>query len=316
MRAFIPIGLAFVLGVFAAAAIFSSGQVLSFSAPGFSESAGDRGPAEQSQPNDFGGSGLRDYYFGPDFMCLIYGTDRIECFGSDEHNVVSDTPTQFGFSEVDGGETYACAFRSIDRFTYCWGSITRQPAKVQPTATAEATATAEPTATAMPTPEPITRGSCHVQRTGSATYPLTLTGTWTTSCVYDNGYPYIWDEWRQQGTGSVTITASSEGDPNISLFEIDESVAVGEEGWASRLAFDDDIDTAGGNYDAQITHPLGDGKRYLISVSPYDSDTTGDFTLTYTSTDSGLGWAAGYDPGSGAGFDHRQIGSMLGTVTK
>ena len=321
MRRYIPIAAALAVVVLLGAAIVASGEVLSFSVPGAGDSVVERAPADQSQPQDFGGSGSQFHYFGPDFMCLIYvDTNSIECFGSDANNVVSGVPAGTGFTQIDGGETYACAHRQTDRFTYCWGSISRLPSVAQPTATPteeatstpeatatelppgvtpEPTATVEPTATATATPEPLTRTVCHIPRSGSAFYPLTLTGTWVDACTLDSGVPYIWDEWRQQGTGSVTITARSAGDPNLTLYEIDDSITPGDPGWVTFLAENDDIDTAGGNYDAQIVHNLEDGKHYWVSVKPYLNSSRDSFTLTYTSTNSGLGWAASYDPDGG-----------------
>ena len=105
----------------------------------------------------------------------------------------------------------------------------------------------------------------------------------------------MFDSLRQQGAGSVTITATSVGDPNLLLFEIDDSITPGDPGWVTELAFNDDIDADGGNYDAQIVHNLEDGKHYWVSVSPYRDNSRDSFTLTYTSTNSSLGWAAGYD---------------------
>ena len=333
MKKYIPMGAALAIVALFAVAIFASGDVLSFSVPGDSNPVVERAPSDQSQPQDFTGTGSEKFYFGPDFMCLIYSdTNSIECFGSDSNNVVSGVPVGTGFTQIDGGDSYACAHRQTDSFTYCWGSVTRMPSVAQPTATAtqevtatpEATATVDPnetpeptatvdpaaTATATATPEPITRTVCHIPRAGSASYPLTLTGTWVDACTLDDGTPYIWDDWRQQGTGSVTITASSAGDPNLTLHEIDDSIPVGDEGWVTLLAFNDDIDTGGGNYDAQIVHNLEDGKHYWVSVSPYLNSTRGSFTLTYTSTNSDLGWGASYDP-DGVMPDQSQMQAIL-----
>lgn len=308
MKRYIPIAAALAVAVLLGAAIMASGEALSFSVPGTGDSVVERGPAGQVEPQDFDGAGSQYYYFGPDFMCLIYLDSTVDCFGSNRDNVVSGAPTGTGFTNIDGGDTYACAFHQATRFVHCWGSINLRPRTTQPTATPEPTSTPEPTATTLvpgvtPEPtstvEPIIRTACHIPRSGSATYPLTLTGTWVDACTLDDGTPFIVDAWRQQGTGSVTITASSPGDPNLFLFEVDESIPVGNEGWTTLLAYNDDIDTDGGNYDAQIVHKLEDGKHYWVSVSPYVSSTRGDFTLIYTSTNSGLGWAAGYDPDGG-----------------
>ena len=114
----------------------------------------------------------------------------------------------------------------------------------------------------------------------------------------------------------MTITASSTGDPNLLLFEIDDSLPIEDDDWATLLASNDDIDTAGGNYDAQIVHNLEDGKHYWVSVSPYQNTSRASFTLTYTSTNSDLGWAAGYDPSDGTAFDDSYIQSILEQAAK
>ena len=66
----------------------------------------------------------------------------------------------------------------------------------------------------------------------------------------------------------MTITASSTGDPNLLLYEIDDNIPIGDDGWLTLLASNDDIDAEGGNFDAQIVHNLEDGKHYWVSVSP------------------------------------------------
>lgn len=326
MRKMISIVFALAIVALFAAAIFASGEVLSFSAPGSDVSVIDRAPADQAEPQDYNVS-TESYYFGPDFMCQIFVEGSVECYGSDAHDVVSEVPSGTGFTQIDGGDTYACAYNQTDRFNYCWGSITRRPRTTQPTATATPAATATPTATAttLPpgvtpqptatkTPVPITRTSCHITRPSFATYPLTLTGAWVDGCTLDDGTPFIVDEFRQNGTTSVTITASSPGDPNLILSEIDNRVPVGDGGWLTLLAHNDDIDQDGGNYDAQIVHTLEDGKHYLVVVSPYRNDTRDNFTLTYTSTNSAGG--ASYDPGNYTPLDHSQIRSILESVNE
>ncbi len=149
MRRFISVAAALAIVVVAAVAILASGEVLSFSTPGSDVSVGDRAPADQAQPQDYEGSGSQNHYFGPDFMCQIYTEGNIDCFGSNTHNVVSGVPSGTGFTHIDGGDTYACAFHQTDRFSYCWGSITLRPSTTQPTATPESTATAAPTATTV-----------------------------------------------------------------------------------------------------------------------------------------------------------------------
>ena len=322
MKNIAPIAVALLVVAVFSITIFASGNALSFSLPASSEGA----PVTQQQnippqPNDY--VDQAKHHFGPDFMCLIYAdANTIECFGSDTHSIVSNSPTKSGFTAIDGGDTYACAYHPVDAFTHCWGSITRAPSIVTPTATSTLTPTPTsvppgvdtptptPTPTVTPTPTPLWRSACHIPRSGSATYPLTLTGTWTSDCTLDDGTPYIWDEWRQKGTGAVTITARSEGDPNLTLFEIDDSKSVGDDGWATLLVYNDDIDRIGGDYDAQIVHTLEDGKHYWVSVSPYNNNARDSFTLTYTSTVTDLGWTARHTP-----FDQAQIQSVIQSST-
>ena len=122
MKRFISVAAALAIVVVAAVAILASGEVLSFSAPGSDVSVGDRAPADQAQPQDYYGAAISHYYFGPDFMCQIYSdTTTIECFGSNTHGVVSSVPTETGFTFIDGGDTYACAFHRASGFNYCWG---------------------------------------------------------------------------------------------------------------------------------------------------------------------------------------------------
>ena len=329
MKNITPIAVALLIVAVFSITIFASGNALSFSLPTSNEGAT---VAQQQnippQPNEY--VDQAKHHFGPDFMCLIYAdTNTIECFGSDAHGIVSNSPTKSGFTAIDGGETYACSYHRIDAFTHCWGSITRSPSTVLPTATTIPTATAEPTATTVPggtppptptitpTPQPtstsvpITRTACHIPRTGSATYPLTLTGTWKSSCVFEDGNPFIIDEWRQKGTGAVTITAMSDGDPNLLLAEVDDSKSPGDDGWLTALAYNDDIDEDGGNYDAQVVHTLENGKRYLVSVSPYRDNSRDSFTLTYTSTVPDLGWAASHDPIGLTPLDQAKIQSIM-----
>lgn len=326
MKNITPIVAALLVMAVAAITLFASGNVLSFSLPTTDDVASvtQQQNAVPPEPQDFSVSSAY-YYFGPDFMCLTYvDTTTIECQGSDAHNVVSAAPRVAGFTQIDGGDTYACAWNQRVRGLYCWGSITRSPSSVQPTATTAPTATTEPTATTVPgatppptptitptppptaTPVPIYRGSCHIPRSGSAAYPLTLTSKWKSSCTLDDGTPYIWDQWRQKGTGAVTITAKSDGDPRIYLSVIDDSKSPGDDGWVTLLAYNDDIDEPGGNYDAQIVYTLEDGKHYWISVSPYRNSSRDSFTLTYTSSSTDLGWTASHTP-----FDETQMQSMM-----
>ena len=109
MRKFIPLTAALALVALLAVTILASKNAFSFSTPGAGDSV-DRAPANQSQPQDFAGAGSQFFYFGPDFMCQIYADSGIGCFGSDAHNVVSSVPSETGFTNIDGGGTYACAY--------------------------------------------------------------------------------------------------------------------------------------------------------------------------------------------------------------
>ena len=149
MRKFIPMAAALAIIAVLASAILASGEVFSFSVPGTGDSA-DRTPANQSQPQDFAGAGSQFYYFGPDFMCQIFSDSTIGCFGSNTNNIVSNVPTETSFTNIDGGDTYACAYHQATQFNRCWGAITLRPTTSQPTATPEPTAIPEPTATALP----------------------------------------------------------------------------------------------------------------------------------------------------------------------
>ena len=135
MKKFMTATVVLLIMAIAAVTIFVSRDALSFSLP----TADERSSIEQ--PKSISPQPLAHYYgehhyFGPNFMCIInYNTTAIECFGSDAHGVVSHTPTEAGFTRIDGGDTYACAYHGNNGFTYCWGSITRKPSTTQPTAT-------------------------------------------------------------------------------------------------------------------------------------------------------------------------------------
>ena len=86
-------------------------------------------------------------HYGPNFVCLLDTEGAIECFGSDIFGVVSSVPDAKGFTEINGGDTYACAYNDTESFEYCWGGVERQPA-----ATPEPTMTPEPSVTGTPSP--------------------------------------------------------------------------------------------------------------------------------------------------------------------
>ena len=86
-------------------------------------------------------------HYGPNFACLLDAEGAIECLGSDIFGVVSGVPDGNGFTEINGGDTYACAYNGTESFEYCWGGFDRQP----DTAT-EPTMTPEPSVTETPSP--------------------------------------------------------------------------------------------------------------------------------------------------------------------
>jgi len=209
MKKLMPVMLAVAIVAVAAIAIFTSGNVLSFDRQGAGNPIGET--ANSAKPLNFVDSETR--YFGPDFMCLIYGnTSRIECIGSDTDGVMSDVPAGTGFTVIDGGDTYACAYHEAERFTYCWGSITRRPTTVQPTVeptieptiaptvdptigptvepTTEPTVepTVEPTAEPTVEPTPVATNQCDVRLSDSAdgtfSFPVTKNEEWIEECVY------------------------------------------------------------------------------------------------------------------------------------
>ena len=86
-------------------------------------------------------------HYGPNFVCLLNAEGTVECRGSDVFGVVSGVPDVNGFTEINGGDTYACAYNETESFEYCWGGVERQPAT-----TPEATMTPAPSVTETPSP--------------------------------------------------------------------------------------------------------------------------------------------------------------------
>ena len=86
-------------------------------------------------------------HYGPNFVCLLNAEEAVECLGSDVFGVVSGVPDVKGFTEVNGGDTYACAYNETESFEYCWGGVDRQPAT-----TPEPTMTPAPSVTETPSP--------------------------------------------------------------------------------------------------------------------------------------------------------------------
>ena len=311
MKKYIPMGAALAIVALFAVAIFASGDVLSFSAPGADVSVGDKAPADQSQPQDYNVSS-ESYYFGPDFMCQIFVEGSIGCYGSDAYDVVSEVPGGTGFTQIDGGLTYACAYNATDRFNYCWGSITRRPSTTQPTPTPEPTATVAPTATAVAnggtpvptaTPEPTATAaavpasdSCELPVPATAFLPLTLTGSWTNNCVLgvdldnvpagDRYYrwaaivPYI-------ASSPWNATLTSDQDTVLVLWEWNATTET-----LDFVEMNDDI-VQGSNTNSRIVWTPVVGKTYVFGLTTYNAETLGDFTLTIdTGTSSGQGQIA------------------------
>ena len=331
MRRFISVAAALAIVVVAAVAILASGEVLSFSTPGSDVSVGDRAPADQAQPQDYEGSGSQNHYFGPDFMCQIYTEGNIDCFGSNTHNVVSGVPSGTGFTHIDGGDTYACAFHQTDRFSYCWGSITLRPSTTQPTATPESTATAAPTATtvanggtpvatatsapqATATPEP---DPCKIAPPAAFVLPISLSGSWGTECFYEDGLIedvaagdryFRWTSFEVASSpGSWVATLTSDQDTVLILYEWNTET----EGWDFIEQNDDLVQ---GNTNSRIEWTPVAGKVYALSMTTYTATTLGDFTLTIaagTANSQGQGSSGEQHTGQSitegvAPFDRRQ----------
>ncbi|MXY46295.1 MAG: hypothetical protein F4Y44_04780 [Chloroflexi bacterium] len=236
-------------------------------------------------------------------MCLIYtNSTTVACFGSNAHGVVSGVPNVSGFTSIDGGETYACAFNEISQFSYCWGSITRRPTTARPTVTPTrlpatpiptptSTTGAAPTATpvATATPEP---NACELDIPDTFTLPLTLTGSWIADedCVDDvirpDAAPVGNRYFRHvlfgvtSATGDWTVTLTSEEDTFMVLSEID-----GVTGELTIVGVNDDIDR--NNTNSRITWTPTQGNSYFAYLTTYDPNTTGDFTLTIEASGAG-----------------------------
>ncbi len=310
MRRYIPIAVALAVVVLLGAAIVASGEVLSFSVPGAGDSVVERVPAGQVEPQDFDGAGSQYYYFGPDFMCLIYSNSTVDCFGSNRYNVVSGAPTGTGFTNIDGGDTYACAFHQATRFTHCWGSINLRPRTTQPTATATPVPTA--TATTLPpgvTPEPTataTAGpasnSCELRTPAFFTLPLTLTGSWTDNCVLgvelenvaagDRYYRWVAIV-PSLANSSWIATLTSDQDTVLVLWEwnaITETLDLVE--------MNDDI--VSGNTNSRIEWTPVVDKIYVFGLTTYNANTLGNFTFTLeTGTASSQGQGSTGDQSTG-----------------
>ena len=275
-------------------AMLTDKEVLSFSEPNLNTRVENSMPPNQAQPQDFVGEGSQFYYFGPDFMCQIVADTTVSCFGSDEHNVVSDTPDGTGFTYVDGGDTYAYAYQQATQFNYCWGSITRSPTTNQPTATPEPTSTPEPTATALPpgvTPEPTATSApaatpetdpCEIILHGNVSLPYTQTGSWLAECVYpfdlediaDGDRYYRWIGFVPTLVESSWVaTLESDEDTVMLLWELNTEM--------EQLDFVEmNDDGVPGNTNSRIEWTPTQGQLYVLDLTTYNANTLGDFTLT------------------------------------
>ena len=290
MRKFMPVTLAIALVAIAAVAILTSGRAMSFST---SEDNSDTpAPIYSSDSQTL-------FHFGPDFLCLIDDNGLIECLGSDTHGVVSEAPTRSGFTEISGGDSYACAYHADSEFDYCWGSIDRQPsdAPPEPTPTEESAPTVEPTqdpvATEVPnatvepiptpeaTPEP---DPCELSLTDDLTLPVTLSGSWIEEC----GYPielddvavgdryYRWVIFEAAVVNSSWIaTLESDEDTILILWQWDEE----DEEW-DFVEMNDDI--VQGNTNSRIEWTPTQDQSYLLDLTTYTANTLGEFTLSIT----------------------------------
>ena len=304
MKKLTLIAVALLMVVVAAVTVLAGGEALSFSAA--DAPASKPIAQQQAQPQNYNSE---SYYFGPDFMCLIYGdTETIECFGSDAYSIVSAAPTERGFTRIDGGETYACAWNASDSFDYCWGSITRRPSTTLPTPeptvgpTPEPTSIPEPTAVPTtvppgpnPTPEPTSTpeptpdlADCQIS-IGSGTLPITATGTWTVDadCEYPieapgGGSPRYFNFAQFEVTssqGQWTATLESTVDTYLYLWEYTQAreyIAIAE---------NDDGEGIGSN--SRIAWTPVVGKTYVLDATTFNSNELGDFTLTITSSGGG-----------------------------
>ena len=294
-------------------AMLADRQVLSFSEPKPNAKTSNVVPPNQSQPQDFDGAGSQFYYFGPDFMCQVFVNTTVRCYGSDAHGVVSDTPSGTGFTNVDGGDTYACAFHQATRFNQCWGSITLSPTTIQPTATPDPTATPEPTATPLPpgvTPEPtataeptpIATDPCLIRLSESAqggfSFPVTRNEEWVAECVYilddltlllDNNFIpkgpryYKSAAFELVNSASLVATIESAEDTVMLLWEFDRD----EDGNIIDDSFrlvdaNDDLEL--NNTNSRINWNAVAGKYYLLDLTTYELNTLGDFTLRIEET--------------------------------
>lgn len=288
MRKILPLALAVAIVAVAAVAILTSSEVLSFS---MSE---DRNDAPAHRYND---EVQTDYHFAPDFMCMLDDYGAIECLGSNAHGVISKAPAMSGFTEIDGGDTYACAYHARSDFDYCWGAIDRAPSSAPPpTPTEEPAPTVEPTeepvATEVPMPTPTEAPEadpCRIDLPDFFLLPLTQTGSWIEECVYpseldnvaegDRYYRWVGFVPGDAPTAAPTnwiATLESDMDTVMVLFEWNAE----EERWDFVEMNDDDPE--GGTTNSRIEWTPVVGQEYALVLTTYTANTLGDFTLTIT----------------------------------
>ena len=311
MQRFMPALLAVAITAISAIAILTSAGTLSLSA------SQDESDTTDSPASVFD----MLYYFGPDFLCLIADDEgNIECLGSDEHGVISDAPTQAGFSEIAGGQTYACAHHTDDDFGYCWGSLERipnnvpeptaepttpvptpettpgsptpaptvepTPTTVLPTPTVVPTVTPTPTVAPTATPAPLTRStagpsSCRRYVFGGF-LPITRTSSWTTNCVYPVALDGLptGDRYYRYVSFEVTLAFSNW---TASVTSDEDTVLVLWE-WDSDNSvwkfIEMNDNCTAGSTDSCITWKPGTGREYLLDYTTHNVETLGDFALT------------------------------------
>ena len=171
----------------------------------------------------------------------------------------------------------------------------------QPTVepTAEPTAAPpgpEPTPTVEPEPtaEPVTAQPCQLLLSddGSSAIPVTKTGQWTADreCEYpvnltrwlpnspegDRYYQYADFVVTRNDSGAWTATLESAEDTVLILWEVPDNAADP----FIFIEVNDDMDNTTTN--SSITWTPVVGKNYLLDLTTYEIEATGDFTLTIT----------------------------------
>ena len=309
MRKFIPVALAVAIVMIAAVAILTSSKALSFSLS----------PDNSDSPSPLYSDDMRDnYHFGPDFICMIDENSSIECLGSDEHGVVANAPSLSGFTDIDGGDTYACAYHEVNDFHHCWGSIDRQLGVVpdptsteepeptiepteDPVATAEPTETVTPGATEVPvetvvptptavltttpvlTPEPTpVPDPCLIPMPPAGTLPATIFNSWIEECVYPLELDAVADGERYYRWTSFSVIGQPEPWTATLTSPEDTFMLLWEvnDGDEPWTLVDMNDDISSRNNNSRITWTPTQGKIYALDITTYTAETLGVFALT------------------------------------